>query len=156
MTSDVSPCHVPRRRMDKWNELSVSPAALAGMARLHTLVWLPPRAVEALPDGAYLYSLRRLALPAQLAERSLPLLGQAAELRTLCLTGWEAAHRVQRIIAVVGKLPKLERFAYSCAPAAEAAAAAVAAAVASLRQSRPEVRIEDSTAACLAELRDNN
>ncbi len=145
----ITPC----RRWDRWRQASTAQAALASMPRLNTLVWLPPQTEGALPDGAWLGSLRHIALVGSLAGRSVEQLQQAVLLETLCLTDWPG-DSVQPIVSLVRELPSLKRFAYSRVPAAHAAA--VAAAVAALREHRPELRIEDSSAACLAEMEGRN
>lgn len=122
------------------------------MTELHTLIWLAPKSKEALPNGGWMHNLRHIALPASLAAHSLQQLQLSTRLATLCITDWAAGGGVRDIVTLAQQLPRLARFAYSCAPGGEQAGAALANAVAALQQHRPALRVEHSTAACLAEL----
>lgn len=134
------------------NDINLSPAGLSSMTALRTLIWLPSKSTEPLPNGVWTHSLRHIALPASLAVRSVQQLQLSTRLETLCITDWAAKEDVQDIVSLAQQLPRLARLAYSCAPGGEQAGAVLADAVAALQQHRPRLRVERGTAACLAEL----
>lgn len=152
------------RRRATWNDCKRIPNALTHMTRLHTLGWLAPASAAILPlgDGAWLRSLRQLALTAELAQRSVAQLQHATALQTLCISkpvsrsplaaaGADDAGLLQQILELAEQLPSLTRLACNCGEGH--ANGQLEAAIAALQQAKPELRFERSTAACLAEMR---
>ncbi|KAL4436943.1 hypothetical protein ABPG75_004082 [Micractinium tetrahymenae] len=160
------------REDDEFGELFWEriPSALLGMTRLHTLGWLLPPSEAALPGsegggagggGSWLAGLRALALPADVAQRSLGQLHQATALETLCVTGWAHSSGEQQaeVLGLAGQLPSLRRLSYQAAGSfhdqTEQAAGLdldILAAAAAARSSSPQLHIDAQGSALLAEL----
>lgn len=121
--------------------LDFPPAALASLTALRILFLRPPRgalALQQLPPGPWLHSLRMLKVPASLAAASLPALSAATQLRRLQV--WEAAETELSALfgwAVVHGPSLQQLLVYARAEPSPAARAALL----NLRRRRPDLEV---------------